>query len=106
VLYISEVSGVGCQVSAQPLAQKTAGQNGKETLVMAVVGSTTAPTGIGGHGGPPYFTKIASNFMKFHISVASGRGRPVKSNEKLMNVEHRTSNIEHRIMHSVYLNKD
>jgi hypothetical protein len=28
--------------------------------------------------------------------------RPVKSNEKLMNVEHRTSNVQHRIMYSVY----
>jgi hypothetical protein len=25
---------------------------------------------------------------KFHTSAASGRERPVKSNEKLMNVEH------------------
>jgi hypothetical protein len=24
------------------------------------------PTGIGGHGGPPYFTKIASKFMMLH----------------------------------------
>ncbi|CAB1076231.1 hypothetical protein D1AOALGA4SA_4029 [Olavius algarvensis Delta 1 endosymbiont] len=28
--------------------------------------------------------------------------RPVKSKEKLMNIEHRTSNIERRIMYSVY----
>ena len=40
------------------------------------------------------------------ISVAAGRERPVKSNEKLMNVEHRTSNTEHRIMYSVYYKKD
>jgi hypothetical protein len=30
--------------------------------------------------------------MKFHASAAAGRGRPVKSNEKLMNVERPTSN--------------
>jgi hypothetical protein len=30
------------------------------------------PTYIGGHGGPPYFTKMASNLMKFHMSAASG----------------------------------
>jgi hypothetical protein len=40
------------------------------------------------------------------MSVAAGRKRPVKSNEKLMNVEHRTSNIEHRIMYSVYFIKN
>jgi hypothetical protein len=34
------------------------------------------------------------------MSAAAGRDRPVKSNEKLMNVEHRTFNIEHRIMYS------
>jgi len=34
--------------------------------------------------------------MKFHTSAAAGLERPVKSNEKLMNIEHRTSNIEHR----------
>jgi hypothetical protein len=28
--------------------------------------------------------------------------RPVKSKKKLMNIEHRTSNIEHRIMYFVY----
>ena len=27
------------------------------------VGSATVPTGFGGHGGPPYFTKIASKFV-------------------------------------------
>jgi hypothetical protein len=31
------------------------------------------------------------------VSAASGRERPVKSKKKLMNIEHRTSNIEHRI---------
>ena len=31
--------------------------------------------------------------MKLHMSATAGRERPVKSNEKLMNVEHRTSNI-------------
>jgi len=31
------------------------------------------------------------------------KGQPVWSQNKLMNVEHRTSNIEHRIRHSVYL---
>jgi hypothetical protein len=34
------------------------------------------------------------------FSAASGRERPVKSNEKLMNAEHRTSNIERRIMYA------
>jgi len=29
------------------------------------------------------------------FSTASVRERPVKSTEKLMNIEHRTSNIEH-----------
>jgi len=43
--------------------------------------------------------------FQFHISVAAGRERPVKSNEKLMNVEHRTYNVEHRIMYSVYFKK-
>ncbi|CAB1079329.1 hypothetical protein D1AOALGA4SA_7043 [Olavius algarvensis Delta 1 endosymbiont] len=33
-------------------------------------------------------------------SVAAGRERPVKSNKKLMNIEHRTSNVQHRIMYS------
>jgi hypothetical protein len=32
--------------------------------------------------------------------------RPVKSRKKLMNVEHRTSNIEHRIMCSARFKKD
>jgi hypothetical protein len=59
------------------------------------------PTSIGGHGGPPYGPK----HLKFHTSGAAGRERPVKSNEKLMNVEHRTFNIEHRIMYSVYFKK-
>ena len=35
-----------------------------------------------------------SNYVKFHISVAAGRERPVKSDEKLIN-------IEHRIMYSI-----
>ena len=39
------------------------------------------------------------------MSAAAGRERPVKSNKKLMNIEHRTSNIEHRIMYSVYFKK-
>jgi hypothetical protein len=39
------------------------------------------------------------------MCVAAGCERPVKSNEKLMNVEHRTFNIEHRIMYSVYFKK-
>jgi hypothetical protein len=43
------------------------------------VGSATVPTGIGGHGGPPYFTKIESKFIKFHMSAAAGRERPVKT---------------------------
>jgi hypothetical protein len=38
----------------------------KETLNLAIVGSATVPTAIGGHGGPPYFTKIASKFVKLH----------------------------------------
>ena len=49
--------------------------------------------------------RINRHSLKFHTSVAAGRERPVKSNEKLMNVEHRTSNIEHRIMYSVYFKK-
>ena len=60
---ISEVSGVSL---AAALAKKTASQIEKETLGMAVVGSATVPTGIGGHSGSPYFTKIVSNFMEFH----------------------------------------
>ena len=67
----------------------------------AVVGSATVPTSFGGHGGPPYGPK----HLNFHTSVAAGRERPVKSNKKLMNVEHRTSNIEYRIMYSVYFKK-
>jgi len=43
-----------------------ASQIEKETLALAIVGSATEPTGISGHSGPPYFTKIASKFMKFH----------------------------------------
>jgi hypothetical protein len=62
------------------------------------------PIGIGGHGGPPYFTKIASKFMKFHTrgfgfwvpffalrasqgkqgsAQPSAKRRPVKSRRKL-----------------------
>jgi len=52
--------------SARSPAKKPAGPTKKESLARAVVGSATVPTGIGGHGGPPYFTKKASNFMKFH----------------------------------------
>jgi hypothetical protein len=33
-------------------------------------------------------------------SAAAGRERPVQSKKKLMNIEHRTSNIERRIMYS------
>jgi hypothetical protein len=44
-----------------------------------------------------------SGRVQFHTSVASGRERPVKSKKKLMNIEHRTSNIEHRKMYSVRL---
>ena len=47
----------------------------------------------------------ASDLLQFHMSVPSGRKRPVKSNKKLKNVEHRTSNIQHRIMYSAYLKK-
>jgi len=36
------------------------------------------------------------------VSGTSGREHPFKSNERLMNIEHRTSNIEHRIMYSIY----
>ena len=43
--------------------------------------------------------------MKFHTSVAWPEQRPGKSKKKLMNVEHRTSNVEHRIMNSVYLKR-
>jgi hypothetical protein len=69
-----------------------------ETLIWWCVGSATVPTSFGGHGGPPYGPK----HLKFHMSVASGRERPVKSKKKLMNIEHRTSNIERRIMYPVY----
>jgi hypothetical protein len=37
---------------------------------------------------------MAPEFMKFHTSTASGSERPVKSKEKLMNIERPTSNIE------------
>ena len=40
--------------------------------------------------------------MKFHTSANSGRERPVRSRKKLMNVEHRTLNVQHRIMYSIY----
>jgi hypothetical protein len=43
----------------------------KETLNLAIVGSATVPTAIGGHGGPPYGPK----HLKFHMSGASGRER-------------------------------
>jgi hypothetical protein len=33
-------------------------------------------------------------------SLPAAGGRPVKSRKKLMNIEHRTSNVQHRIMHS------
>jgi hypothetical protein len=54
---------------------------------------------------------MASDFMKFHTSgsgfspAAGPKKRPVKLKKKLMNVEHRTSNVQHRIMYSVELNK-
>jgi len=39
------------------------------------------------------------------FSPAAGRERPVKSNKKLMNIEHRTPNVQRRIMYSIYLKK-
>jgi len=51
----------------------------KETLACVIVGSATVPTIFGGHGGPPYGLK----HLKFHISVAAGRERPVKSKKEL-----------------------
>ncbi|CAB1071704.1 hypothetical protein D1AOALGA4SA_1330 [Olavius algarvensis Delta 1 endosymbiont] len=42
----------------------------------------------------------------FHKSTASGqKTASLIKEKKLMNVEHRTSNIEHRIMYSVYLKR-
>jgi len=41
------------------------------------------------------------------FSPAAGhKKRPAKSRKKLMNIEHRTSNIERRIMYSIYFIKD
>ncbi|CAB1085199.1 hypothetical protein D1AOALGA4SA_12689 [Olavius algarvensis Delta 1 endosymbiont] len=44
--------------------------------------------------------------MQFQKSAASGKraARLIKE-KKLMNVEHRTSNIEHRIMYSIYFKR-
>ena len=96
---IGETDGFRCLRRRWPRASS---QIEKETLACAIVGSATVPTSFGGHGGPPYGLK----HLKFHISAAAGRERPVKSREKLMNVEHRTSNIERRIMWSARFKKD
>jgi hypothetical protein len=52
------------------------------------------------------FCHQSNLFMVSGVSPAAGRERPVKSKKKLMNIEHRTSNIERRIMYSVYFIKD
>jgi hypothetical protein len=39
------------------------------------------------------------------LARKAGSQIEMKTNEKLMNVEHRTSNIEHRIMYSVNFKK-
>jgi hypothetical protein len=114
------VSGVSVQVSAPPLAASVQSKlivsdmlirrfvvvhvhvlilEAFETLSISRTSTSTTTRTIL----MPYF---GFKSKKFHTSTALyGRGRPVKSNEKLMNVEHRTSNIEHRIMFSVYFKK-
>ncbi len=49
---------------------------------------------VGYHGYPRATGDMdnCSNYVQFHISAAAGRERPVKSNEKLMNIECPTSN--------------
>ena len=62
---------------------------------------------------PKFTTKglVAGCGSLFRLNVVSyerrrwPERRPDKSKKKLMNVEHRTSNVEHRIMNSVYLKR-
>jgi len=45
---------------------------------------------------------VICHILKFHTSIASGQKTTGLIKEKKpMNIEHRTSNIEHRIMYSV-----
>jgi len=52
---------------------------------------------------------MSQNFQAFGFQVSGVSRRlnkqPVKSKKKRMNVEHRTSNIEHRIMYSGFLKR-
>ncbi|CAB1058921.1 hypothetical protein D1BOALGB6SA_3679 [Olavius sp. associated proteobacterium Delta 1] len=49
------IQGSKVQGSATPLARKADILIKKKLWSCAVAGSATVPTGIGGHGGPPYF---------------------------------------------------
>jgi hypothetical protein len=50
------------------------------------------------------FLGLGQGYQCSGVSPAVGqKKRPVKSKKKLMNIEHRTSNVQHRIMYSVNL---
>jgi hypothetical protein len=86
---------------------------GKDLEVNGVLGSEVLGSGFRGSGfrgsgfrGSEVQRFWVQRFRGSGFSAASGRERPVKSKKKLMNIEHRTSNIECRIMYSVYFIKD
>jgi hypothetical protein len=60
------VQGSGFSPAA---SQKTASQIEKETLILCYRRVGHRADRYCGHGGPPYFKKIASKFMKFHARV-------------------------------------
>jgi hypothetical protein len=79
---VQRFRGLRLRGSAQPPAIKTTGQIEKKTALIhsAII--------VCGSGLQPRFTRSDKHFLMFHTSDAVGRERPVKSNEKLMNVEH------------------